>query len=407
MDRLSHGPRALVLVAALLAPRVAQSAGAGGDVDLAAHALAVAQTLRPQLAVAAYRERLGAVVRHAAAAAAKGRTPRERARLLAAHLFEREGFAAGEPFAIDAVLDRKRGNCLGLSVLYFCAARQVGLPVYLVTAPKHVLIQIGKGKGRLYVETTKAGRIHDDLSYLDEHLGRHQMAEAGGIHLQPLTAAQAVGVLYAELGRALRDAGRYAGAVPHYARAVEINPRHAEAHAGLGASLIGDGRNEAALPPLRQAAALNPRDPEPVCSMGVALRRLGRHAEACEKYQRAVELRPDYDRAWCNWGVGLERMGRLEAACGKHARAVAINPRNGDAWFNWGVALARLGRLRDASGKLERAVALRPDDPAAHRYWGTVLHKLGDRDAARKRLDRAAELERGARPPTQGEESER
>jgi len=397
----------MAVATALLAVCVALPAGAANGADLAGHAVAMAKALRPGLDVAACRARLDAVVRRAAAAAAKGETARERARLLAARLFERQGFAPGEPFAIDAVLDQKRGNCLGLSLLYLCAAREAGLRASLVTAPKHVLVQIGGGGDRFYVEATKAGRIYDDLRYLDEHLGRRQMNEVGGMHLQPLTAAQTVGVLYAELGRALRDAGRYADAVPHYARAVELNPRHAEAHAGLGASLIGIGKNEEALTPLNKAAALNPHDPEAPCSAGVALRRLGRHAEACEHYARAVKLRPEYDRAWCNWGVALERMGRPADACGKYAKAIAINPRNGDAWFNWGVALARLGRFQEASARFERAVALRPDDPAAHRYWGTVLHKLGDHEAARKCLERAAELERDAKPPTESKEDER
>jgi tetratricopeptide (TPR) repeat protein len=373
---------------------VALPADARGEVDLASHALTVAKALRPDLDLAACRERLDAVVQRAASAAAGGGTARQRGRFIAARLFEREGFATGEPFAIDAVLDGKRGNCLGLSLLYLCAAGEAGLDARLVTAPKHVLVQIGRGEGRFYVETTKAGRIHDDLGYLNEHLGRRAMAEAGGIHLQPLTAAQAAGVLYAELGRALRDAGRYAEAIPHYRRAIEINPRHAEAHAGLGAALIGIGSNKAALAPLRKATTVNPQDPEAWCTLGVALRRLGRHAEACKRYSRAIELRPDYDRAWCNWGVALERMGQLAAACEKYARAAAINRRNADIWFNWGVALARLGRLREASASFERAVALRPDDPAAHRYWGTVLGKLGDHDAARERLERAADLER-------------
>ena len=397
----------MAVATALLAVCVALPAGAANDVDLAGHAVAMAKALRPGLDVAACRARLDAIVRRAAAAAAEGETARERARLLAAHLFEREGFAAGKPFAIDAVLDQKRGNCLGLSLLTLCSAREAGLPASLVTAPKHVLVQIGGGEDRFYVEATKAGQIHEDLGYLTEHLGHSRMLEAGGIHRGPLSAAQAVGVLYAELGRALRDAGRFAEAIPHYRRAAAINRRHAEAHEGLGACLIGIGKNEAALAPLRKAMELNPGDPEAVCSMGVALRRLGRHVEACASYARAIEMRPDYDRAWCNWGVALERMGKLAPACGKYAKAIAINPRNGDAWFNWGVALARLDRLREACAKLERAAALRPDDPAAHRYWGTVLHKLGDHDAARKRLERAAELERDAKPPTESKEDER
>jgi len=362
------------------------------EVDLASEALEIAKALNPKVDLAAYRSRLDALIERLAASAAAGKTSRERVRRLGAHLFEREGFAPGQPNTLDAVLDQKKGNCLGLSLLYLCVARRLRMPMALVTAPKHVFLQCGKGQDRFYIETTRNGELHDGVEYLKRHLGKQQVSEAGGIHFQPLSTARVVGVLFSELGRAFRDAKRYPEAFPHYARAVEINPCHAEAHVGLGATLIGMGDNAAACEPCARAARLNPGDPEAYCYWGVALRRLGRHAEACAKYARAVALRPGFDKAYTNWGVALERMGNYSLACEKHAKATRLNSRNQDAYYNWGVALAHLGRYVEACEKFARAVKLAPRDPSAHFYWGVSLHQLGENEAACEKFAKTVEI---------------
>jgi len=365
------------------------------DIDLAAEALRAAKELRPGLDVGAYRARLDALVQRLTVT---GETPRERVASLASLLFEREGFAPGEPHTLDTVLDGKKGNCLGLSLLYLCAARRAKVPVQLVTAPKHVFLRCDDAKRPFFIEATKGGAIHDSTDYLVGHLGKQQLGELGGIHLEPLSAAQVVGVLAEEVGRAFRDAEKYPEAVRHYARAIEINPRHAEAYVGLGAVMTGLGKLEAGAELCAKAAELNPRDAEAYCYWGVALRRLGRHGEACTRYARAVELRPRFDKALCNWGVALERMGNNKEACEKYAKAAEINPRNADTWFNWGVALANLARFADACEKFARADALKPRDPMTSFYWGVALLKLGKRDEGVEKLKATAALSPALKP---------
>ena len=362
---------------------------ADADVDIAAEALKVAKELRPSIDVRAYKARLDALAQRLAVT---GDTVREKAASLAALLFEREGFAPGEPHTLDAVLDGRKGNCLGLSLLYLCVARKARVPVRLVTAPKHVFLQCGAGERRFFIETTRNGEFHDTPDYLRQHLGEQQMGEAGGIHLEALRAPQTVGVLAEELGRVLRDAERYPEALRHYARAIEINPRHAEAYVGLGAVLIGLGKLDAGLEACAKAAGLNRRDPEAYCYWGVALRRLGRHADACTQYAKAVELRPRFDKAYCNWGVALERMAKHKEACDKQAKALELNPRNADAHFNWGVALANLARFPQACAKFARADALKPRDAMTFFYWGIALVKVGKQAEGVGKLEAAAAL---------------
>jgi Flp pilus assembly protein TadD len=368
---------------------------AEANVDLAAEALKVAQALKPSLDVGACTARLDALVRRLTVT---GHTAREKAASLAAALFEREGFGPGEAHTLDAVLDGKKGSCQGLSLLYLCAARRLGVPARLVAAPEHLFLQCGEGEGRFFVETTRKGALHDATHYLRQHLGEQRMGEAGGIHLQPLSMPQAVGVLAEELGRMLRDLERYPEALRHYARAIEVNPRHAEAWVGLGAVLTGLGKLDAAAEACAKAAELNPRDPEAHCYWGVALRRLGRHAEACAHYAKAVELRRRFDKAYCNWGVALERMGKHQEACDKYGKATALNPRNADAHFNWGVALAKLEQFGEACDRFVRADALKPRDAATAFYWGVSLLKVGKRAEGVGKLKAAAALSPDFKP---------
>lgn len=365
------------------------------DVDIAAEALRVAKELRPGIDAGAYRARLEALVQRLAV---KGDTVRERAASLSLALFEGEGFGPDGAHTLDAMLDGKKGNCLGLSLLFLSAARRLRIPARLVTAPKHVFIQCEDGERRFFVETTRKGEMHDTADYLRQHLGEQQVSETGGIHLEALSAPQTVGVLAEELGRVLRDAEKYREALRHCARSIEINPRHAEAWVGLGAVLTGLGTLDAGAEACARGAELNPRDPEAHCYWGVALRRLGRHADACTHYAKAVELRPRFDKAYCNWGVALERMGKYDEACARYAKAIAINPRNADAHFNWGVALAKAERFAEARDKFARADALKPRDPPTLFYWGVSLLKTGRQPDGVEKLKAAAALSPDFKP---------
>ena len=86
------------------------------DIDLAAEWLKMGKDLNPKMDVPAYRAKLNALIDRVAAAAAPGKTPREKARLIGVQLFQHEGFmykkVVNRP---DHLLDLKRGSCFGFS----------------------------------------------------------------------------------------------------------------------------------------------------------------------------------------------------------------------------------------------------------------------------------------------------
>jgi tetratricopeptide (TPR) repeat protein len=73
------------------------------------------------------------------------------------------------------------------------------------------------------------------------------------------------------LGNALADQGRYAEAVEHYRRALEINPDSAEAHYNLGNALALQGKYAEAIKHFRKALQIRPDDAKARQSLNAAL----------------------------------------------------------------------------------------------------------------------------------------
>ncbi len=85
-------------------------------------------------------------------------------------------------------------------------------------------------------------------------------------------------------GCGLLSTGRLAAAANHFTRALEQNPRCAEAHLGWGVALLRQGQAEAALPELEQALALSPESGAARIGKAGVLAQLGRWEQAETEY---------------------------------------------------------------------------------------------------------------------------
>ena len=293
------------------------------DVDLTAEALRIAKALNPHTHVAACRARLDALAGRLAAAAAKADSARSRARLIGAALFGPEGFAYEHGTKrLDLVLERRRGDCVGLSLIYLHVARRLDLPLRLVTWPSHVLVRHDDGHDRFDIETTAKGEVRN----VDDPLRHRRGRAAGGIHHTPLPAPRAIGVLRHVWGTTLSAQGKWAKACDTFAGAVEINPRDVEALALWGA----------------------------------ALDQLGRHAAACRRYAEVAAIDPGHEEVHIRWARALTQMEKRAEAAQHYARAAVLRPHSALIYREWAAVLARLGRRAEASDKLHRAAALAP-----------------------------------------------
>ncbi|MEW6721514.1 MAG: tetratricopeptide repeat protein [Thermodesulfobacteriota bacterium] len=274
-------------------------------------------------------------------------------------LLKDEGFkydrVAGNPenFLIGGVIARKRGNCLGLSLLWVSLAERLGLPFRGVYVPGHCFVRYDGDDARINVEFSEAGAAWEDARYLEEF----RMARPGP-YLRSLTTAEMLGVFMKSVGAA-------------YAK---------------------KGRHEEALVIYSEGARLYPGLPESWYNAGVSLQRMGRSGEAILKYRKALELDPDMAVARGNLGILLANQGLYAEAIDEARRAVEIDPWNASVRGSLASAHCACGDFDEGIREYRKALEIDPSNVQARAGLTRALYAKGDLVGAARECERAEAL---------------
>lgn len=161
-------------------------------------------------------------------------------------------------------------------------------------------------------------------------------------------------VLY---GCVLRDLGLYPQAEAELRRAVELEPRRADAHAALAILLDLTGRHDAALAHHRQAARLAPGVADYRNNLGFSLLAAGDAEGAIAPLEQALALDPGLAHAYANLGFAYGKVGRLADA----ERTFRAGIGEAGALLNLALVHEQHGDATAAAALRERAYALAPD----------------------------------------------
>jgi protein O-GlcNAc transferase len=187
----------------------------------------------------------------------------------------------------------------------------------------------------------------------------------------------------------LHQAGQFEEAVAHYRKAIELNPRHAEAFGNLGIALQQLGRLEESAAAYQKAVALNPQLAGALNNLGNVLKALGRFDEAIGFYRQAIQARPDYVEALVNLGNAYEEIDAHHDAIASYRRALAIKPDFAGALNNLGNVHLIAGQCDESIAAFRRALALEPAYGDAWHNLGRALLIAGEFDECLASHDRA------------------
>jgi regulator of sirC expression with transglutaminase-like and TPR domain len=159
------------------------------------------------------------------------------------YLFEELGFqtveTADDPedLFLHVVLDRKRGYCLSLSILYLSVAERLGLPMYGVVVPGHFFVRYDDGRQQFNIETTSKGAIVPDSHYIDKFKPPNRPQS---LYMKNLTRRQTLGCFFNNLGNSYTHVGQTEQAFAALERAVQLAPQLGESHTNLGICIYAD-----------------------------------------------------------------------------------------------------------------------------------------------------------------------
>lgn len=166
--------------------------------------------------------------------------------------------------------------------------------------------------------------------------------------------------------------------------AARIDPELAEAQAALGLLTHSDA---ASLPHYRRAVALDPQRAEFHRWLGQALTTVGRTDEGIAAYRRAVAIDPLWGLSYEHLIVGLSDAGQKREIAPVVQRFFALS-NDERAKAQLGLILAQIeGRLADAARHARRMTELAPEDRQSRFKSASQLAILGETGAAFAQLE--------------------
>jgi tetratricopeptide (TPR) repeat protein len=263
--------------------------------------------------------------------------------------------SASDPqnYLLEAVLARKKGNCLGLSMLWLALADRLDLPFRGVYVPSHCFVRYEGKDGRRNVEFAEGG-----ASWGDDRYRREFRIRPGRPYLFSLSSAEMLGVFLKTLGAGYSRKGREEDALRKYDEAGRLYPGLPDVYYNAGVSLQKLGRNDKAIAKYRRALALDPEMAAARDNLSILLAGKGRYEEAIAEARRAVELEPWNSSTRGNLAAAYCGCGRLDEGIREYRMAVEIDPGNRRLQSGLARAYFSRGSYREAATACDSAEAL-------------------------------------------------
>lgn len=253
------------------------------------------------------------------------------------------------------------------------------------------------GARRIYEAILSQHPDHPDALHLlgvllyqsgDSARAKVLIQKAIGIREQP--------VYHGNLGNVLKAVGEKDAALVAYRRAIELDPKFAQAHLNLGMLQHETGQSETAIASLKKAIEIQPDFPEAFNNLAKIYREQGRTPEALKAFQKAVKLKPDYAEAHNNMGNIFKDRGDTERAIACYEKAAKAKPDFVQVYVNMGNTLVYDQRRLDQAAKaFEKVRQLMPENEWAIAGLAKVVMRKGDFEGAYQLLKPA--VDRGSR----------
>jgi tetratricopeptide (TPR) repeat protein len=220
-------------------------------------------------------------------------------------------------------------------------------------------------------------------------LDRKDYAAAATAYQSYLAKKPDDAAVHFQLGYAFTALQKLDDAKIQYQKAIDLNPKMAEAYLNLGLTLL-DSDPSAAIAPLQKAVELLPNQQRPKFALGAAYERVRKPVQAIDQYQAAEKLDDKDFETHFALGRLLLNANRPAEAEPEFRAALAVQKDSIPAHLGLAQSLEAQKKLEAAAAEMQAYLALAPDDRAAQVEHASLLFNAGKLDESLEELDRAA-----------------
>lgn len=174
---------------------------------------------------------------------------------------------------------------------------------------------------------------------------------------------------YVTRAEARQFAGMTSGAlqlvIADYTRAIDINPRHAQALSSRGYAYYAQGDFDRAIEDHTKAIGLEPQNDLFINERGLVYQTIKRYDLAARDFDEAIRLNPNFAPAYSNRGVVYRLQGDHAKAIEYFTRAISIDAKMGAAYFTRAASYVEVGDTDRAIADYRKVMALPAKSPGA------------------------------------------
>jgi len=196
------------------------------------------------------------------------------------------------------------------------------------------------------------------------------------------------------LGRSLYVTNNRWKASGEFRKALQINPKLAEAHKLLGDMLVTSPRRlyDQAVQAYTAALAIWPDYAEARVGLGDARQAKGQFDEAIEEYKKALAIEPTSARVYLGMGkIYYNEKQLYHEAVAAYQQAIALDPRLLDAHLSLGELYEEKGLYEEAVARYSHVLSLEPTHPGGT-YGLALAYEKVDAKKAIEQWERYIEL---------------
>jgi TolB-like protein/Flp pilus assembly protein TadD len=237
---------------------------------------------------------------------------------------------------------------------------------------------------RVSETSPEAYALYLQARYLSNQLRPEVYEEAVSLYRQVLKLDSAYAPAYVGLGRTYRNMTvddqlsteeGFRLARQMFAKALELDPNLAEAHARMGSITLGyDQDPEASIKYYQRAMELNPNDPAVIQGVATLTILLGDYETGVKLSELAVQRDPVDVVGYQELAGAYALTGRLEDARRTYVKLLTLNPQISAGWYRLGIVHLRMGNIDEALAAFEK------ESDEEYRVKGRTLcaHARGD-----------------------------
>ncbi len=322
-----------------------------------------------------------------------------------------------EDLYLNKVMDGRKGNCIGLSVLYLSIAERLKLPLFGVNVPEHIFVRYDDGKQRINIEMGHSGMSLSDTFYATHSIERFDKKSVdNGCFLMNLNKKEVISNVFLNRSKIRKEGGNNRGALNDCNKAILLNPKNPGAYCNRGVvfekmemiseaiknynlaislnykyasayynrgSLFGvKGDYGKAIEDFSEAISINPAFTLSYFNRAIALKKAGEIDKAIQDYNKVIDIDPSHAQAYCNRGVAFTETGRLDDAINDFNKAIDLDPNLSDAYFSRAIFFADIGKPEEAIEDFGKCISLSPNKTFAYYLRAKMYREMDEAENA-------------------------